>query len=173
MNSLKKYNDLQIEHHLKNIRNGRVNILGESNGISEVPLYEESNSGNHLYKNYALKSIVSTDGDKLSNNYFSKKNIDLIQIRMIEKVFIKTGYKIKRQSDTELKLIMRSIFLQYSKNIKININQQILDLNNLVYRYALPNIISNLKQFLGYSKHISTLPIPLNLPKNLSIKGNK
>uniref|UniRef100_A0A6C0J0C0 Minor capsid protein P8 central region domain-containing protein n=1 Tax=viral metagenome TaxID=1070528 RepID=A0A6C0J0C0_9ZZZZ len=173
MNNLKKYNDSQTEFYLKNIRNGRVNITGDTHKNCKMPLYEESNRGNHLYKNYALKSIISTDGNKLSSNYFSKKNIDLIQNQLIKKVFIETDYKIKRQSDTELKIIMRSVYLQYSKNIEKNIDKQILELNNLVYTYALPNIVSNLKQFLGYSKDISTLPIPLNLPENLSIKGNK
>ena len=173
MNNLKKYNDLQIEHHLKNIRNGRVNILGESNGISDVPLYEESNKGNHLYKHYALKSIISSKDNKLPNMFFSKKNIDLIQININKQVFNEIRYKIKRQSDRELKLIMRSLYLQYGKHIKTNINQQILDLNNLVYKYAVPNIISNLQQFIGYSKDISSIPLPLNLPKNVSIKGTK
>ena len=58
---------------------------------------------------------------------------------------------------------MRSIYLQYAKHLPNNIEQQIRDLNDLVVKEAVPDIITNVKQYLGYSANIQRLPQPISM----------
>ena len=60
---------------------------------------------------------------------FSKRNIDCIQKHIQKSVLQKTNYRIGRQSDLQLQIIMRSIYLQYSKNLDCNYAEQIRELN--------------------------------------------
>ena len=48
-------------------------------------------------------------------------------------------YNVGPQDETNLKIVMRSIFLQNAKNDPRNIQQQIILLNNLVYEYCIPS----------------------------------
>ena len=68
---------------------------------------------------------------------------------------------------------MRSIFLQYSKNNSIGIIEQVKELNKLVLDWAVPEIVSNIKQHNTYKKDISTLPMPLERSQLTSQKGTR
>ena len=68
---------------------------------------------------------------------------------------------------------MRSVFLQYGKYNKNNIKKQLIELNTLIYKYCIPNILSNLQQFVTYKHDVNNLSVPLQHPKNVSIKGTK
>jgi len=83
-------------------------------------------------------------------------------------------YTISRQSDIELKIIMRSFYLQYARNrTDISILEQIKTLNGLVLEWSVPEIISNLKQKEKYIKDINSLPIPLERAELMNQKGLK
>lgn len=171
--SINNGNYNQIKKLLNRIHNGRVDLSGEKSNINDYSLFEESNSGNALYKNQALKSIqVSSNISKI---FFSSKNIELLHNIIIKQIYKQSDniFQIARQSDNQLKLIMRSIFLQYSKNTDNNIKKQLKNLNTLVLNYSINNIMSNIKMHLTYKKNISEMPIPIEHPKNLSITGTK
>ena len=68
---------------------------------------------------------------------------------------------------------MRSVYLQYSKNLASDIAEQVSILNNLVVNICVPKIITNVEQYIGYKKDISGLPKPLPRPQNLSSAGTK
>ena len=156
-----------------NIKNGRIDIIGNDIPTSsKFPLFQESTKGNHFYQNEALKTIL-TNTDKLQKVFFSKENFMIIQNNLKQIVYNKSGHVIKNQSYDNLFIIMRSIYLQYSKHINTNIKPQIKELNQLVYNYAIPNILSNIEQYLGFKKSISTLPVPMSHPRYLSNQGLK
>ena len=169
LNKNKNRNTLQIN----NIRNGRVNIMGKPTSRYVFPLYDQSSSGNSIYKKEALKTIHTNT--TLSNLFFSKKNIEIIQTNIRYHVWMESDKKhiISIQSHQELHIIMRSIFLQYSKNMNTDLLKQIKKLNNIVIKYTVPNILSNIELYIGYKKRVSQLPIPLSHPLNLAIKGTK
>jgi hypothetical protein len=60
---------------------------------------------------------------------------------------------------------MKSIFLQYSLNIEYDIPKQINVLNELVIKYCVPNVYSELMSYVKYLKDISTLPVPIDFPE--------
>lgn len=170
-NRLLQYDTNKSKDLMTKIKNGRINIMGQPISRSQFPLFIESKRGNTTYKNEALKSILGKS--KLHNLYFSKTNIDNIQAMIRREIWIQSNkkHKISRQSDNELKIIMRSIFLQNGKHQCNNIIEQIKDLNQLVLEYCIPNILSNIELYLGYKKDTSFLPVPLEPPKNMSVVG--
>ena len=85
----------------------------------------------------------------------------------------KGEFKIGRQSDKQLNIIMRSIYLQNSKNLPNDIQGQVFELNKLVLQYCVPNIYSEILQYNGYLKAISTNIVPLDRSINISSKGEK
>ena len=133
-----------------------------------------------LYEN---NNVINDKGSKMTGNfcnnnlnklYFCQSNIDLLQDSIIEGVFkVTNGTKISKQSEDELLIIMRSIYLQHSKNQPNNIQQQIHELNKLVLDYCIPNIHSSIKQYKGYINDITKQQTVMDKPQSVSIKGEK
>ena len=163
----------QINKLFNRIQNGRVDLSGQKTTTNDYSLFQESNSGNAVYKHQALKSIQTSSN--ISRIFFSSKNINLLHNIIIKEVFRQSNnqFKIGRQSDNELKLVMRSIFLQHSKNVEHNIEQQLKHLNTIVLDYCINNIMSNINMHLTYKESITKMPVPIEHPKNLSITGTK
>ena len=70
-------------------------------------------------------------------------------------------------------MIMRAMYLQYSKNNTFNLEGQLRELNDLVVKWAVPRIISEIEQYNYYLNDISHLPIPLEKPLNMSSAGSR
>lgn len=152
-----------------NIKNGRIDIIDENRRnkiIITKSILPDDNTNN------ISQSISNTN---LSNIFFSINNIEKIQLSIIMKVYKDSDnrFQINKQSEQELLIIMRSIYLQYSKNLDINIQEQINELNKLVIDWAVENIISNIEQYLSYKKVCSTLPMPLERAQLPTQKGTK
>ena len=62
---------------------------------------------------------------------------------------------------------MRSIYLQYSKNIQSNdILNEIKYLNKLVINYSVQKITTELIAYNSYLENIQKLPIPMDNPQD-------
>ena len=166
------YNRIWVPYDIKN---GRINIIDDDKSIK----YKKKN------KTIIQKSLLPDDNtnsisqsistNDLSNIFFSKDNIDKIQLLIITKVYSDSDkrFNINKQSEQELLIIMRSFYLQYSKNLTIDIKTQINKLNMMVVDWSSNNIISNIEQYLNYKKVCSTLPMPLERAQLPTQKGTK
>ena len=128
---------------------------------------------NLLIKN-ELKISACNIGD-LEKTFFSKENINTINKMLILNVYNKTNnqFLICNQSESKLIIVMRYIFIEYSKNLLFKIKEQVEELNNLTVNEITPHIISNAEQKIGYLKDIYTQPIgpPLPISTNFKIKN--
>lgn len=117
----------------------------------------------------------NTNCTAVSAMFFSVDNIELLQMGIRNKILNDTNgqYHIGRQSDDELKIIMRSIYFQHSKNQPTNVKEQVRDLNTRVIEWSVPQILTNLKQKEKYIYDISTLPEPLERSVLPSQKGSR
>ena len=79
-------------------------------------------------------------------------------------------YVIGQQNCDELKIIMRSIYLQNTQNLPYNITNQVAKLNDLVVEYAVHQIYNEAVAYLKYKRDASTIQIAPNLPANTSNK---
>ena len=112
----------------------------------------------------------------ISQIFLSEKNINLIQIKIINIINNQYKYKISKQSNKELIIIMRSIYLNNATNNYSNKNElknEMERLNKLVINYCIKNIINNIKSHELYLKKINNDLTPINLPSSTNIKGDK
>ena len=152
-------------------RNGRVTL--DSDNIKDMKMIDHSDERMNNFQVEALYGIQETS--QLNQLFFSKKNMDNIQNMIRYNVYLKSENKfiIDKQSDIELEIIMRAIYLQYSPNLQTQITEQIRYLNKLVCDWSVEQIIPEVQQYIGYMKEIEYMPVPIDLPLNLSSKGSR
>ena len=164
-------NDLGKQYY-NQFQNGRVIDVTTTN-YNTIPLFDGNNDKKDNFKYEALQHIQTPSA--LGMLFFSKANIDRIQTELRYQVWLQSGKKhvVGKQSAIELEVIMRAIYLQFSLNQDKNFKQQINYLNKLVLDYCVPNVLSEVEQYLGYLDNVQKLPNPLPLPENLSSAGTK
>lgn len=135
--------------------------------------YEGQGTINYGYETNALAGIQETT--ELSRAFFGGNNIKRLQEGIINKVKIKSNgkYSIGYQSQEELMIIMRSIFLQNAKHRNTGLEEQITTLNDIVIDYSVKKIIPAIELYLYYLKDASTNPVPLTQPQNVSRQGTR
>ncbi|MEO0236658.1 MAG: hypothetical protein ABIN35_00300 [candidate division WOR-3 bacterium] len=110
--------------------------------------------------------------------FFSKKNVDHLQNLIIQMVeYLSNGlYKISRQSDNELLVVMRSVYIKTPTNPLATGEQfkrNVCLLNKTVLDWVVPRIMVNIQQYLGYVRDKSQDLRFLDRPENVSIVGTK
>lgn len=139
----------------------------------DVPMYDETSRDNYASKALAGIQEISP----FSCLFFSIKNIKEVQRLLRYNVYVNTGKKhiIDNQDETELVIIMRGIYLQYSRiPEKTSLyKNEIQRLNSLVITNLLPDIVSNIEQYIGYIKDSTQNYIPMDRGVNPSIKGER
>lgn len=134
--------------------------------------------------NYQGVDLNNFKGDAIKGNFnknclndvfFSDDNIEALQTGMRNMVLNATEGRevIGRQSDIELKIIMKAIYLEYGKNLNDNILDQVKDLNKKVLDYAVPRILVQIKQYKTYVRDASNVHVPMDRSVNVSNKGSK
>jgi hypothetical protein len=112
---------------------------------------------------------------KLSDMYYSQTNIDFLQNAIINQIYKKTSgkYRIVKQNEDELVIVMKSIYLQYARNSDVDIQLQINALNKHVLDYCVDNVYVNLLQYVKYIDDITKEQTVIDRPQNVDVKGNK
>jgi hypothetical protein len=148
------------------VSNGRVVNLGKERK-SDYNLFEESKD-NNTFLDDSLHGIQIEC--ILSKVFFSEQNVERTQNMIRHNVWLKSGKKhiIGRQSDIELRIIMRAIYLQYSKNLDYNIKEQITDFDKHIIEYCTKDIMHEVNQYYDYIHHVETLPVPIQHPVNVA-----
>jgi hypothetical protein len=138
--------------------------------IKPYELFKNSNSPQNTGVDIISNIVVP---NSLSRTFFSNDNVERIQLQIINNVYKQSQKQISKQSYQELQIIMKSIYLQYSRNLPNNIEEQVLTLNKYVIDECVSIIIPNVTQYNKYITEI-TGPIPIN-PRsiNVSNKGDK
>lgn len=154
------------------MNNGRVTDLHQSN-LTTYSFFHEKNKDPNHFRTQAVKHIHTES--PVANVFFSAENIQILQDGIRYMVYAKSSdkYIIGNQSETELQIVMRSIYLQYSKNTSSNIPDQVKELNTKVLDYTVPIIINEVHNYKQYTHDISQLPIPMERSKNMSTSGTK
>lgn len=178
-----------------NMYNGRIDILSKAKpDIKFAPM--KNNTG--TYASTAQQqpcNIMSTsiEHTPVSALFFSQTNINALQQGICNQVYNRSNgkYNIGRQSEIELKIIMRSTYfeslqrapafamqqiqglfepLQPNSNMVL---QEVRVLNKKVLDWCVDHILINIEQFDKYKQDVSRLPDPLDLPASMSSAGRK
>ena len=116
-------------------------------------------------RSYSLKGIIQET--PMSNLFFSDLNVKAIQMTIRYLIHESKAKMIGYQSENELFVIMRSIYLQNANSIltsdKMLTNLRVL--NKMVVDYSVKNIGDQLDQYDGYLQKISRAPVPMEHPR--------
>jgi len=149
---------------------GRVN-LEVSEADAQVPGFNysttaPSNAGQSGIRGNLERSV-------LNQAYFSAGNFQIIQNAIRFGVFQTSGEIIDPVGTDDLFMIMRALYLQYSRNLPDQIPEQIAELNERVVTWSVPKILAEVSMYRTYLKDISTLPEPLAHPVLQTTAGTR
>jgi hypothetical protein len=153
------------------VGNGRVGDI--STPATEFSYYEDQVQNRPEFDDEATKGIHTSN--EVSKIYFSSKNIEALQHGIRYGVYKKTcgAHTISNQSVDELKVIMRSIYLQYCENLPYDVLEQVRSLNGRVLDFAVDNITKELQMYSAYRRDQQSLPMPMERSTNVNSKGSK
>ena len=100
----------------------------------------------------------------LEDTFFSEKNIQRIQYKLIKNVEEKSNHKIKPQNTKLLLNSMLNIYLLYSKNLRCNIPEQINTMNSILIDQLVPELINGMQCHEKYLNMINNMHDPLDNP---------
>lgn len=152
----------------------RRDRIGQTSDLAPYDLFKEDTLRPSTIRKQAF-GHQNAECNLLNQLFMSAENMENLQQRIRAEVYKATNqqHAIGRQSDTELAIVMRSIYFTYSKNLPTHIKEQIADLNDLVVQAVLPGILSGIQQHIKYLWDRSTQPMPLARPQNMSTAGMK
>lgn len=148
---------------MNKVNNGRIDIK-TPNTSTLFQMYDK------IPANQCVTFRNATDGlwtsNSLSTAFFSEQNIAIIQNGIRAGVYHRSNgqYVIGQQDFDSLKIVMRSVFLQYSANQPNNITQQITQLNKIVFDYCIQQVYSEAQGYIKYISDASTLVVPISHP---------
>lgn len=144
------------------------------NTASTLPHFERTDyKPDTSFNQEATRGIHNAN--PVSDLFFSQQNIAALQHGIRYTVWLNTCQKtlIGNQSEDELKIIMRSIYLQYSKNQPFNIIEQVRELNGKVLEFAVERIVNELNIYKKYKQDLESLPDPMERSLNMSSRGQR
>jgi hypothetical protein len=105
----------------------------------------------------------------LSRVFFSSGNLQILQNGLRAGVYEMSVEKkliVPPQNIDHLKIIMRSMYLQYAEHREDNsVTKQVEELNKIVLDYVIPVVYNETIGYLKYMEDQSTLVQPLEVPK--------
>lgn len=129
-------------------------------------------------QNMRHQSVMKIQGKQssVSELFFSKYNINILQDAIRYRVYVESEKRllIGKQSEDELIIIMRSIYLTDARNIegpKNVIVNQVRTLNSLVLDYCVPQIVREGESYIQYIHDASSIPVPLDRGQIATTKG--
>ena len=149
--------------------NGRI-FFSPNESAKPYDLFTDSNQTQNTDVSLISNIVVP---NALSRTYFSNDNMERLQLQIIDGVYKASQKKIGKQSYQELQIIMKSMYLQYGRNLPYDIEEQVQTLNKYVIDECVRIIVPNVLQYNKYLEDISS-PIPV-MPRsqNVSNKGYK
>lgn len=154
--------------------NGLVNIFNNENIDARMDMTERVTLTNKAtdFRETVMSSYEETPLSKL---FFSKENVDIIQIGIRNGVLEKSNnaYAVTPQNVNDLKEVMKSVYLQNAKDVlakkpssfsSSNLTDQISALNNIVVPYCVNIAFNEAVAYVKYMRDKSFLPVPLTRP---------
>ena len=148
---------------MNKVNNGRVDIK-TPNTSALFQMYDKIPANQCVTFRNATEGLWTSSS--LSQAFFSQENIQILQNGIRAGIYrISNGqYVIGDQDCDSLKIIMRSVFLQYAANQPTNVQQQISALNKIVLDYCIQQVYGEAQGYMKYVSDVSTLVVPIAHP---------
>ncbi len=113
---------------------------------------------------------------EVAHLFFSPANVEALQHGIRYGVYRRSGASrlvVGRQSDRELGLVMRSVYLQHARNKAEDLLAQVRELNARALDYCVPVVYREALMYMTYLQDASTLPEPLPRAELATMKGDR
>lgn len=172
----KNFEGLRSSDFWQKLQDERAVTIDPTKVFKYRTMYDTSKEKNlNSYKNQVLRGIY--DQTLLSDLFFSEENIWNLDNQLRYKIYemSEKQFILGPQDKVELVLIMRAIFLNYSRNNPYcSVTDQIKKLNDLVIEKASTPLYSNTLQYLRYLEDANeSHKMVIALPVNVNNKGTK
>ena len=138
------------------------------------------NTSSRQLRKQLVKNLISLDGPDgldLEDKFFSDENIKNINKRIQKLVLKKTYNKIKipLQNPRDILIICRYVYITAKDNnlLSANYKNNLYELNCMVIKEIIPELLSNIKQRLKYLEDIDKPLEPIARPVSVNSKNNK
>lgn len=147
--------------------NGRVNLMDLPDKDMRFKMYEKIAIKNKATEyRYPVTGIL--EDNMLGKVFFSSGNIQILQNGLRAGVYYMSKEKkiiLPPQNIDNLKIIMRSMYLQYAEHREdISVTTQVATLNKIVLDYIVPTLYNETIGYMKYLEDQSTLVRPLEMP---------
>lgn len=131
------------------------------------PVFEDnprSDLVGHLHSSTPLNAV-----------FFSHDNIESLQTQIHDQVMAMSGgkYDIGRQSDDDLRLVMRSYYLMFGRNDPTKVSSELAELNGRVVGYCSGKIYSEVDFHMFYRKDLEEFAPAIANPVNTQVFGTR
>lgn len=112
----------------------------------------------------------------VSDLLFSDANLDALHEAVRYGVFKASGIVVDRQSDVELRLVVRSIYLTYARNAPDGVLEQVRELNARVLADVVPRVAAEAeahRKFIEGSWASGRMPEPMPRAEIFTRKGER
>ena len=137
----------------------------------QYDLIDRSGEQRDLLVDSLITSVHQCD-TPLAKSFFSAGNISAIQNNLRIVVREKTGYVIGRQSEEQVVIVMRAMYMMYADQGN-PIDAEVRRLNAIVLSQLAPMVGTGIAAYLGYIRDSTQMHVPHERPKNMSQRGNK
>ena len=184
MNSFSNYAEINTPLNYNNVPSAYSNDNKYINSNTDTQSFSKNQdnmgfNGKNYYcggnSKYAIGGML-INSNPVSVLFFSDENMERLQKIIKREVYERTDKKFKLtidQNPSDLMIVMRAIYLEWSKDYSDNVFRQVKELNRLTIENIVPEMITGIKQQIRYMRDISTQPVPLPLPKNVNSAGRK
>ena len=148
--------------------NGQVNIIKQPDPNAVFKMQEKIAIRNRATEYREALSGNNWEENTLSKAFFSAENIQILQNAIRAGVHKMSGDRnivVPPQNIDQLKIIMRSTYLQHAQHDMNAMREEIVKLNGLVLDYSIPMVYNEAMGYLRYLEDKSTLVVPLERPQ--------
>lgn len=160
-------------------QNGRARRCDTGACSRALPFQMFAEKCDNTQESHAIKDSLrrlQEESNPVTDVFFSGQNVKTIQQALRHGVYLASGDErlvVGEQSNVELGIVMRSVFLQIYRNNPNNVLAQVKNLNKGVLDFCVPQVLREARMYMTYRKSIETLPIPIDYGVVASSKGSK
>lgn len=134
------------------------------------------------YTPYNTTNLANTvlrgtmEDNEVSRLFFSGENIKRIQKKIKVEVYERSQGKFKLvedQDESDLIVVMRAVYFDNCRNLEHNPIRQVKQLNDKVVEYIVPDMLTNIRQYYGYIRDISSPITPPMRPIGTTSAGRR
>ena len=157
---------------------GRVPNINDPNTFQFAARpYKLYSDGRPVFEDNPRSDLVGNlhSSTPLNSVFFSQDNIESLQTQIHDQVMAMSGgkYDIGRQSDDDLRLVMRSYYLMFGRNDPTKVSSELAELNGRVVGYCSGKIYSEVEFHMFYRKDLEEFAPAIANPVNTQVYGTR